>query len=368
MNLIEQQNVLKGLTDEALQQALSSPSATPPYLIATEMARRKDMRQRYEGEQARRGKQSTVIEDLLAANPGPTAMPQQGGLPSMAPQMPPAMPPAQSGGISAFADGGLVSGGGGLDYAALSDRYLQSVNARPEREKRAQALALLMAGAGIIGGGSSNTLTNIGKGIAAGSSYYADALNNIDTEERAALRDAVDLERIRQADDLQRMEFDYRRSSDAEDRALRREELATGRKPASVVEAEWYQNATPEERATYDKINAPGLRPADIPKVIDDTFESALKAVPAVDAMTLARQLGRMATQEDIAAAEQQRYRQAELITYQRLRNAYGDAVASEYAARVGIDPNDALTETISTTTTSTPGGGAISYTDYFTD
>lgn len=332
MNLIEQQNLLKGLTDEALQAQLSQPGSTPPYLVATEIGRRQDMRQRYEGEQARRGKQSTVIEDLMAMNGGLSQAPMA------QPQMPAAPAPAE-GGIAAFAEGGLVGSGGGLDYAALSERYNDALTARPEREKRARALALLAAGAGMMGGGSSNTLTNIGKGVSAGTESYALALSNIDTEERQALRDAVDLGRITQADELQRLEFGYRQSSDAADRALRERELERGDQPASVREAMWYETATPEERAAYDKINAPSNRPTDLPKVIDDVYQSALRSIPEVTVTMM---------DEPAAVQEKQneRYRLAEVETYRRLRNAYGEVVANEYAARVGIDPNDTLAAT----------------------
>lgn len=371
MNLIEQQNILKSLTDEALQAEVARPSGTtPPYLIATELERRKSMRESYEGEQARRGKRSTVLEDIMASmrQPGLPAAAPMGGMPAAMPAAPMPMAAPEQGGITAFADGGLVGSGGGLDYAALAERYNTAVNARPEREDRARALALLMAGAGMMSGGSSNTLTNIGKGVAAATGYYSDALQNIDTEERAALRDAMDLNRIQSAEELARLEFDWRRSDAEANRSLREQELAQGRKPASVVESEWYLNATPEEQAAYDKLNPPPVSSAagaNIPKVIDDTFESALKSVPPVDTMTLMRELGRQPTQADVQMAEQQRYRQAELITYQRLRNAYGEAVAAEYAARIGIDPNDALT---APTAPSPAAGGAISYTDYFTE
>lgn len=227
MNLIEQQNILKSLTDEALQGEVSRPSgATPPFLIATELERRKSMRDRYEGEKARKGKTSTVLEDIMASMQAPSAAAPMGqpGMPQQAP-MPAA--PEQPGGIAAFAEGGLVGSGGGLDYAALADRYNTAVNARPEREDRARALALLMAGAGMMGGGSSNTLTNIGKGIGAGATYYGDALTNIDTQEREALRDAMDLEHTRNAEDLQTMEFGWRKEESALDRAMRERELAS---------------------------------------------------------------------------------------------------------------------------------------------
>lgn len=355
MNLIEQQNILKSLTDEALQTEVSRPSgATPPFLIATELERRKSMRDRYEGEKARKGKTSTVLEDIMASMKAPSAggVPMAGAMPmDQSAMAPPEMgaPAPQPGGIgdAAFAEGGLVTSGGGLDYAALAEHYNTAVNARPQREDRARALALLTAGAGMMSGGSSNTLTNIGKGISAGASYYGDALNNVDTQEREALRDAMNLEQTRNSQDLQTMEFNWRKGESTADRALREQELAAGKKPASVVESEWYLNATPEQQAAYDKLNPAAASTAagtNVPKVIDDTFESALKSVPPVDQTQLMRELGRAVTSADIQAAEAARYKQAELVTYQRLRNAYGEAVAAQYAAQAGIDPNDVLT------------------------
>lgn len=357
MNLIEQQNILKGLTDEALKSELSQPSgSTPPFLVATELERRKEMRDRYEGEKARKGKTSTVLDDLMSSmgTPGPSAAMAPAGMPPVSspggmPQQPPmSAPSGQPGGIAAFADGGLVGDkSGGLDYASLMGEYNKTINARPERTDRARALALLMTGAGMMSGGSSNTLTNIGKGLSAGAGYYSDALNNIDTEQRQALRDALDLERLQNSDELQRMEFGWRKDESAADRALRERELAAGRKPAGVVSTEWYQRATPEERALYDKLNpapASTAAGANIPKVIDDTFESSLKSVPPIDQMQLMQTLGHQPTPSDIQAEEQKRYRQAEILTYQRLRAAYGDAVANVYAAQAGIDPNDVLT------------------------
>lgn len=361
MNLIEQQNILKSLTDEALQGEVSRPSgSTPPFLIATELERRKSMRDRYEGEKARKGKTSTVLEDIMASmQPPSAAMGAPQAQPAMPQQMPMA-PPEQPGGIAAFAEGGLVSSGGGLDYAALADRYNTAVNARPEREDRARALALLMAGAGMMGGGSSNTLTNIGKGIGAGASYYGEALTNIDTQEREALRDAMDLERVRNAEELSLMEFGWRQDESAADRALREQELLAGRKPASVVESEWYLNATPEEQAAYDKLNPPpaSATGANIPKIIDDTFESALRAIPEPES-TYAD------TPETMQQKQNDRVRQAELMTYQRLRNMGYKAEAELYAAQAGIDPNDLLAAPAAT---SPAAGGAVSYTDYFTE
>lgn len=347
MNLIEQQNVLKSLTDEKLQQELASPSgATPPFLLATELSRRQEMRKSYEGEKARQGKSSTVLEDLLGGPRPSVTGSMQPAAPQQQPQMPagPMLAPGAEG-IAAFADGGLVTSGGGLDYARLEDMYLEQINARPEREKRARALALLSAGAGIMSGGSSNFFTNIGKGIAPAVNMYGEQLENIDTDERAALRDAMDLERIRNAEELQRMEFGYRQTRDAQSDALTREGWAQTRMPASVAEAQWYANeATPEEREIHDKLNLTSTRPTDIPKAIDDTFESAEKMVPDVDTNALMLQLGRAPTAQEIAEAERERYRKVEILTYERLRNAYGADVAKEYAARVGLTDGDLLT------------------------
>lgn len=340
MNLIEQQNILKSLTDEALQAEVARPSGTtPPYLIATELERRKSMRESYEGEQARRGKRSTVLEDIMASmrQPGLPAAAPMGGMPAAMPAAPMPMAAPEQGGIAAFAEGGLVGSGGGLDYAALAERYNTAVNARPEREDRARALALLMAGAGMMGGGSSNTLTNIGKGVAAGAGYYSDALQNIDTEERQALRDAMDLERIRKAEELQLMEFGWRQNESAADRALREQELAAGRRPAAIEEVLQYEQMTPEQQAIYDRQNAPARSVVNIPQVIDDTFESALRAIPEPES-TYAD------TPETMQQKQNARIRQAELMTYQRLRNMGYTAEAEVYAAQAGIDPNDLLT------------------------
>ena len=346
MNLIEQQNILKSLTDEALQSEVSRPTgATPPFLIATELERRKSMRDRYEGEKARKGKTSTVLEDIMASMQAPSAAGPQGvpqGMPQAQPAMPqpmPMAPPEQPGGIAAFAEGGLVGSGGGLDYAALAERYNTAVNARPEREDRARALALLMAGAGMMSGGSSNTLTNIGKGISAGATYYGDELSNIDTQEREALRDAMDLERIRNAEDLQLMEFGWRQQRAGEEDALTREGWDRTSTPASVAETEAYLEMSPEERATFDRLNPPPATAtgANIPKIIDDTFESALRAIPEPES-TYAD------TPESMQQKQNDRVRQAEMMTYQRLRNMGYTAEAELYAAQAGINPNDLLT------------------------
>ena len=85
MNLIEQMNVLKGLDDQMLQREVSAPSgAVPPFLVLSEMNRRKDMRDRYMGEMARRRPQTTVAQDVMAGMGTPQQAPMMDAMPSMA--------------------------------------------------------------------------------------------------------------------------------------------------------------------------------------------------------------------------------------------------------------------------------------------
>jgi hypothetical protein len=185
MNLIEQMNVLKGLDDAMLQREVSAPSGSvPPYLVLSEMNRRKDMRSRYEGELARRKPQTTVAQDMMG---GPMA-----AAPSIAPA-----PMGSGAGIAAaaapaggpgFADGGLV------DYADIAKRYTSKLDGLDDDRDRARALALIAASAGMLGGGHSNTLQNLGLGINAGVQSYGTALDTIDSREAGYLKDLVDLD------------------------------------------------------------------------------------------------------------------------------------------------------------------------------
>lgn len=149
-NLIDQMNILKGLSDQQLGTELQQPSgAVPPYLVVSELSRRKDMRQRYTGQEALRRPQTTVAQDALSSiapmppmgapsAPGGAAPP--GGMP-MAPGAAPgamgiaAAPPMPAnpsgyarGGIVGYADGGVVNlqmppGSPGIDPAADPANY-----------------------------------------------------------------------------------------------------------------------------------------------------------------------------------------------------------------------------------------------------
>ena len=188
MNLIEQMNVLKGLDDTMLQQQVQA-GTVPPYLVLSEMNRRKDMRARYEGELARRKPQTTVAEDLGSGM-------QPGGPMAQAPAIDPAAmgsgagiaAAVPGGGGPGFADGGIV------DMAGIRQRYQTKLDGLDEDRDRARALALIAASAGMLGGGSSNTLKNVGLGINAGVQSYGTALDTIDSRESGFLKDLTDLD------------------------------------------------------------------------------------------------------------------------------------------------------------------------------
>ncbi len=189
-NLIEQMNILKGLSDEALQGEMQSPSgAVPPYLVLTEVGRRKDMRSRYEGEAARAKRRTTVAEDLVI----PMGMGAMGGMPAGG---------IADAGVPGYATGGLVS------YDEMAQKYNERLADLPSKKDRARALALISAGAGIMGGGHSNTLRNIGIGINAALPAYQEQLSAIDSEELALMRSLTDLGSLQN-------DLDYRNSNAA---------------------------------------------------------------------------------------------------------------------------------------------------------
>ena len=203
MNLIEQMNVLKGLDDQMLQREASAPSgAVPPFLVLSEMNRRKDMRDRYMGDMARRKPQTTVAQDIMSGMPPSppmmSAMPDMAGPAGIAAA---ANAPDQPQG---FADGGIV------DLASIAQKYQDQLASAEADRKRAASLALIAAGAGMLSGGHSNTLQNVGLGINAGVQSYGDALNSIDTRDRALLGDLTNLATAQHAQALQDQDQAYR--------------------------------------------------------------------------------------------------------------------------------------------------------------
>ena len=138
MNILEQEDIIKGLPDAALMKEASAPSGqVPQFLVVSEIKRRSDMRKRFEAQQQQ--DQGTVKDQIvmeamgigsmmppqMASAPqpmGPAGAPPMGAMPppmgGMPPQgMPPMAPPMPQGGIASapqamppmgMAQGGIV--------------------------------------------------------------------------------------------------------------------------------------------------------------------------------------------------------------------------------------------------------------------
>ena len=336
-NLIEQMNVLKGLSDEALNGEMGAPSGSvPPYLVLSEVNRRKDMRQRYEGQQAQRAKRTTVMEDLA----GPMAM--RGGMPGA--PAPTGIGAAAQPEVQGFADGGIIG------YADIAKKYQERLGGLGEDRDRARAMALIAAGAGIMGGGHSNTLQNIGIGAQTGIASYADAIKTVDSDELALMRGLTDIGQLQQS--LAQAE---------EDRGLRREEidisrdrLTTEKKPADVLTFEYYQSLDEAGKAEYERLH-PAFNPNAVTEAerladdLDKIYSDTQKLFPIAEY-----------DPPDVAATKQ---RKAQTAAYQRIAASRGKLVADEWARNQGIAVGDLVVGGAPSGTTT---GGAVSYTDYF--
>ena len=113
MNIIEAEDLVKGLPDQALFQEAQFPSGRiPQYLAVSEVQRRQDMRQRFQA--AQQEQQPSVKDQILQGGIGSTGMaPEMSSMPPMAPQMPPqgAPMPPQMPPPMGMAGGGITPGG-----------------------------------------------------------------------------------------------------------------------------------------------------------------------------------------------------------------------------------------------------------------
>lgn len=114
MNILDAEDLIKGLPDDALTQEAQAPSGqVPQFLVVSEIQRRTDMRKRYENDQQQN--QGTVAEQIVQEGIAgmmpqqPMGMPPQGMPQGMPPQMPQGMPPMgmAQGGIVRMAGGGM---------------------------------------------------------------------------------------------------------------------------------------------------------------------------------------------------------------------------------------------------------------------
>lgn len=256
MNLIEQQNILRGLADNALQQEMNS-GTVPPYLVLAEINRRKTARERYEAAVAKRGGGRTVAEDLLgkSAPKGIDAIvnnlaqpqPAQAGIEAAMPQEP-----------QGYAKGGLVDAlpayapGGPIDLNTLVSQYQARLSGLDEDRKMAQKMALMNIGAQIMAGRSRNTLSNVGAGLSAALPGYQQSMTQLNHEELQNMRDQIDLARQMQQDQLAQQDRQWTR-----DRAAKADELALipswAQDEAALSELE---KTDPQKAALYRKLKA----------------------------------------------------------------------------------------------------------------
>lgn len=220
MNLIEQQNILRGLADNALQGEMQS-GTVPPYLVLAEINRRKTARERYEAAVAKRGGNQTVAEELLGKRPmqgingiidnlaRPMPQPEQAGIDAAMSQEQPAF---ADGGMVGYADGGL---------ADLVSAYNQRLSGMDKDREMAQKMALMQIGAQIMAGRSRNTLSNVGSGLAAALPGYQQSMERLNVQEMQGLRDQIDLARQMEQDRLAAEDREFNR-----ERAERSDELA----------------------------------------------------------------------------------------------------------------------------------------------
>lgn len=101
-NIIEQQDLLKGLPDDRLSTLMQNPTGDiPPFLVAAEAQRRQSIREQFSG-----GPQESVVDTLMKQMSG---VPQNIQAPA---QQPPQMPPPPQGGVAdvqqGMRDGGMV--------------------------------------------------------------------------------------------------------------------------------------------------------------------------------------------------------------------------------------------------------------------
>lgn len=110
MNIVQLQDNLKNLSDQQLAQSMQMPSQdTPPFLVVSELNRRKKMREDFQAQQASQN-QTTVAQDVVAA----AGVPQQAAS-QMAQSLAPQTDMTNNTGIMSIPQGGepqRMAGGG----------------------------------------------------------------------------------------------------------------------------------------------------------------------------------------------------------------------------------------------------------------
>tara|TARA_R110001583_G_scaffold135914_1_gene287718 strand:+ start:1459 stop:4275 length:2817 start_codon:yes stop_codon:yes gene_type:complete len=154
MNIIDTEDMIKGLPDAALQKEAQNPSGqAPQFLVVSEIKRRKDMRTRYAQNQQSQG---TVKDQLLGmAPPAPQpqmasmGQPQGRSMPPMGGQMPIQQPAPPMGMYS----GGVVRMAEGLTVPQTREEQLAFLAGKSPEEILATAAQLGLNPNALIGAG-----------------------------------------------------------------------------------------------------------------------------------------------------------------------------------------------------------------------
>ena len=292
-NLIEQQNRLKDLSDDQLTTEGSSPSGSvPPFLVMTEINRRKQMRDAYTAQQQRRKPSTTVAEDLLSA---PLGTPARAAMGAGSPQgaggigIAAALPQGGEPDVPAFAEGGLVSGD-------IMDRILQrrtaALGSVDTDRDNLRGRTLLSAGAAMMSNGSSNFMKNLGAGIGAGGTAWDEGTKMLDSREDQALDGLMGIHEADRAERLSALDEQYRNRQ--EDRLTTQHAAELGKPTSDIQNYDYFNDLSPDEKADWVRVNGSGsgsdatLRPRamaayagvqeDVRKEVMDAYEFDLMA------------------------------------------------------------------------------------------
>ena len=136
MNILEQEDLIKGLPDQALFQQADNPTGDiPQFLVISEIQRRTDMRKRFEAAEPQ--PQTTAAERIVSEGLG-AAMAPQNSLPPPAMPAPPSNPVSQMDGSSPLMAQGMAAGGI-LGFSNGGGTKRQQIAAQAQAAARAQA-------------------------------------------------------------------------------------------------------------------------------------------------------------------------------------------------------------------------------------
>ena len=154
MNIIDTEDMIKGLPDAALQKEAQNPSGqAPQFLVVSEIKRRKDMRTRYAQNQQSQGTVKDQLLGMSAPAPQPQmasmGQPQGRSMPPMGGQMPIQQPAPPMGMYS----GGVVRMAEGLTVPQTREEQLAFLAGKSPEEILATAAQLGLNPNALIGAG-----------------------------------------------------------------------------------------------------------------------------------------------------------------------------------------------------------------------